>query len=192
MRNSPTGVWIIALSGLAIACSGRAAETPRLGRVSANAPVGPDSVVRSGVVFTADVRIEGPADEPRFVARVRLRNVTDSTVVLDSEQDNCEPALQFAAVPGGRLFEWSHVALQASRAERRGEVICVGTGLLVTLAPRGQGELGRQAYPVRALRGDSIPPGQYAVRVPAIVLTWPGGVVRADTVHVWARPVVLA
>ena len=156
----------------------------------------PERLVRAGVSFAGEAQIvESPTRELRLVALVRLQNLTDSNSAIESEQDNCEPPLILLDALTGHRFVWSHVSWRMAHEELApppiSSVVCMGTGLIAELKPRSGGELGRQTYPVRNIRDDSIPAGRYAIGVPAIVLTVLRGFPRKEVLYLWSTPVSL-
>lgn len=155
-----------------------------------------ESLVFHGVDFSGTAHVEnGPASAPQLVILARLRNVTDNAVVVESAQSNCEPAFELLHVATGRRFVWNHVTWRQRHdiltPPPLNSVVCVGTGLLVTLGPHGVGEIARQTYPVSMVRGDSMPAGTYRIGIPVLVYTGVDGFTHVDSLRVWAPPIAL-
>jgi len=148
----------------------------------------------SHVAFSGSATIESPPNgESKLVVFARLRNLTDTTIMVESSVSDCEPPIVFVNTVTNHRFVWGHVAWRRQHVPVAPplSVVCVGTDLIVTLRPRGDGELGRQGYPVRMIRGDSIPAGRYVIGIPVHIDRWENGFVRDDTLRIWSQPSVL-
>lgn len=150
----------------------------------------PGTLTFQGINISGAARIERASGiEPRLAIFARVRNVTDTTAVIESEESNCEPSFELLHVASGRHFVWSQLSwTQRDDIRSRNslyDVACVGTGLIVTLVPHGRGELARQTYSVSMIRGDSMPAGAYRIRVPILVYTIVNGFSHVDTLRVW-------
>ena len=186
-------LWLslLILSSLELGCS-----ATRTGPRHVDERTRPESLSRDDVLFVADANVQRVTDrEPNLVIVLRTTNLTDSTLTLASETDNCEPAFELESLSTGRRFVWSHAAWRR-RHEPAGpppisDVACIGTAIILTLAPRGNGELGRQEHPVGVVRGDSVPPGRYRTRIPAVLYEAEGAISRLDTIRVWSGSVTL-
>jgi hypothetical protein len=155
-----------------------------------------DSVVRDGVVYRGRLAVVPGRAGPALDVRVLLRSLRADAVTLEGESANCNPPLYFRRLPRGRWVAWSDRAWQADAARRaaRGRFaghasgyVCGGVGLGVELAPGARGEWEPRRYPLRAVRGDSLPAGWYAAAV-GVVVYGPAG---PDTLRVPAGRVRL-
>lgn len=182
--------------GLAVifAAGGCAAGSDAMGDTArGSAPA--DSVVRAGVVYHGRLSVAPAGGRPTLTARVDVRGVRPGAEVeVESEAGDCNPPLYLRPAGGGREVAWSDVAWRARRArDRAEEVACMGTGLIVRLAPGETGTLAVRRYPVRAVRGDSLRAGWYAGSVAVVLVTFDAasGVNRFDTLRVPAGRVRL-
>jgi hypothetical protein len=175
---------IVAVTG---ACSVAARSPASL----EGSPVLADSLVRGPLVFVAEAHVADEFGVSRLTVVLRVRNLTDAIVQFESESDNCEPRLEFASTTSSRGFLWDHVAWRRRHEPLSpppfNDVTCVGTGLILTLPGNGNTELGHQSYPVRQILGDSVTPGSYRVRVPAVIFDGS----RRHVVSLWSEPVEL-
>jgi hypothetical protein len=139
-----------------------------------------------------------PGPPPRLVAAVFVRGRgAQPERRVESEEGNCNPPLYLRPTGGGREVVWSDMAWQARTGDRHvsspGEVACEGTGLIAVLGPGVSSPFIRRAYPLSAVRGDSLPRGWYDAAV-AVVLygsDTSGGRLRQDTLRVPAGRVWL-
>lgn len=177
--------WLCAVLGCLVSCARPLSIESRS-----------ESLVFHGVDFAGTARVEtGPGSAPQLVILARLRNLTDSAAVVESAQSNCEPAFELVHVATGRRFVWNHVAWRQRHdilsPPPLNSVVCVGTGVRVTLGAHGVGEIARQAYPISMVRGDSMPAGTYRISIPVFVYTVVEGFTHVDSLRVWAPPIAL-
>ena len=140
----------------ALACGGLRAREPVSVRETVVGVAPLDSLIDNGVVYRGRMSIVTVAGEPMLEVRVDLRSLRPDTLTVESEAGGCNPPLYLRPASRGRWIAWSDAAWQHGRG-----VICIGTGLLVTMTAGGRGSLEPRTYPVRAVRGDSLPPGPY-------------------------------
>jgi hypothetical protein len=179
-------VWLLALAG-----AGACATAHQSPTVTGAPRIPPETLVRQSVGFTAEARVADESGVHRLTVFLRIGNLADTTVQIESASDNCEPALEFADTVSGQRFVWSHASWRRRHEPLipapLNDVTCVGTGLIVTVAGKQSGELGRQSYLVTDIRGDSIPAGPYRVRVPAVI--YDGA--RRQVIALWSAAVDL-
>lgn len=180
------GVWLIG------ACRSPAPDPPNTSAPSVRSETSaftsaPDSPVRDSVVSRGRIAVQTLANEPELVPRVELRSLREQPITVESEAGNCNPPI-YLRDDTRREVRWSDIAWQS----RSNETACLGTGLLVSLQEGGVGAFEDRRYPVRAIRGDSLPPGSYVIEIGAVVRELDqNSVSRADTIRVPAGRVWL-
>jgi hypothetical protein len=153
-------VWL-----LAVAVAGACATAHQSPTVTGAPRILPETLVRQSVGFTAEARVADESGVHRLTVFLRIGNLADTTLQIESASDNCEPSLEFADTVSGQRFVWSHAAWR-----RRHEPL-----------------IPAQSYLVTDIRGDSIPAGHYRVRVPAVI--YDGA--RRHVIALWSAAVDL-
>jgi hypothetical protein len=174
---------------VALAC-GPASSREAMSGAAVVAIAAPDSLIHNGVAYRGRVRVVTVAGEPTLDVRVELHNLRSDALTVESEAGGCNPPLYLRPASAGRWIAWSDAAWLHAR-----NVICTGTGLLVSMTAGGRGELEPRRYPVRAIRGDSLSAGSYeaavGVAIERAVDSSTGFVSRWDTLRVPAGRVTL-
>lgn len=157
--------WL--LMPLLIACERAPQSQERQPTVGQQVEAASDSVSHNGVIYRSRAGIVTRDGTERLDVDVDMRNTGSSEIVVESEEGNCNPPIYLQDSGTGREFKWSDIAWRSDPQSK--ETVCTGTGVLVTLEPRGSGRFVTRSYPLSAIRGDSMPPGLYRLRVAQVV-----------------------
>jgi hypothetical protein len=140
------------------------------------------------VVYRGRLTVVPGRRGPELEVRIAVRNARADSVTLGQGEPGCDLPLRLRRVAGGRVAVWREEVWRLAEARRAAHGRPYGHACSlalerIPLAPGARDELGPRRYPVRAVRGDSLPAGWYVAGIELAV----GG----DTVHVPAGRVRL-
>ena len=127
-----------------------------------------DSVVRDGLVYRGRAAVVPGRAGRELEVRVKVRNARPDTAEVIQGAPECDPPLRLLGVADRRTAVWDELAWRAAAARRVtpcAVFLCPAVAIVAPLAPGARRELRVQRYPVRAVRGDSLPAGWYEVAV---------------------------